>query len=159
MRDHILSNPEKITGCLPNEKLQLDSIFPPLFSLLNVMLCGLKQNRAGRWEVIWRIQSTWTIVLLNLDKISLFLLSSRKLWAIIWIHVSASISPLAGLNQWPEARLQPVSLVGQSLAYILCWPWAWCSWQPISSTSFTCPDHAPNHRHIACHGYKLIQAR
>lgn len=49
MRDHILSNPEKMAGCLPNEKLQLDSIFfPPLFSLLNVKLWALKQNRAGR---------------------------------------------------------------------------------------------------------------
>lgn len=33
MRDHILSNPEKMAGRLPNEKLQLDSNF--FFSFLS----------------------------------------------------------------------------------------------------------------------------
>lgn len=48
MRDHILSNPEKMAGRLPNEKLQLDSNFFSLFSLLNGKLCALEQIRAGR---------------------------------------------------------------------------------------------------------------
>lgn len=75
--------------------------FPPLFSLLNVKLWALKQNRAGRWEVIWRIQSTWTIVQLNSDKISFFLLSSRKLWASYMNPCFSLHFPLAWLNQWP----------------------------------------------------------
>ena len=44
MRDHILSNLEKMAGRLPNEKLQLDSIFFFLFSLLNVKLCALNKT-------------------------------------------------------------------------------------------------------------------
>lgn len=46
MRDHILSNPEKKAGHLPNEKVQLVSNFS--LSLLNVKPCAMKQNRAGR---------------------------------------------------------------------------------------------------------------
>lgn len=50
MRDHILSNPEKMAGCLPNEKLQLDSIFSPSFLSFKCEAVGseTKQSREMR---------------------------------------------------------------------------------------------------------------
>lgn len=49
MRDHILSNPEKMAGSLPNEKLQLDSNFSLFLSFKSEAVCSeTKQSREMR---------------------------------------------------------------------------------------------------------------
>lgn len=49
MRDHILSNPEKMAEHLLNEKLQLDSHFPLFLSLKCEATCSeTKQSRETR---------------------------------------------------------------------------------------------------------------
>lgn len=49
MRDHILSNPEKIAGLLANEKLQLDSNFSPFLTFkCKAICCETKQSRGVR---------------------------------------------------------------------------------------------------------------
>lgn len=49
MRDHILSNPEKMAGLLANEKLQLDSNFSPFLTFkCKAIRCETKQSRGVR---------------------------------------------------------------------------------------------------------------
>jgi hypothetical protein len=45
MRDHILSNPEKMAGRLPNEKLQLDSNFSLFLSFKCEPVCFETKQR------------------------------------------------------------------------------------------------------------------
>lgn len=49
MRDHILSNPEKMAGLLPNEKLQLDNHFSLFLTFKCEAMCSeIKQSREMR---------------------------------------------------------------------------------------------------------------